>query len=196
MKSFVYGVAFLLAGTAFAQDKPKLEKKTSYFPLDEGSSWTYTVQGKTVVTKVVGFEKVGEDVCAKLETRNGKDLVATEYFTVKDDGVYRCQFADKKVTPPVAILKLPVKNNDTWKFKSKVGDQETEGGFTVGESKGLKIGKMTYDAITVTSKDLKIDNQPVTTTYYFADKVGLVKQVVDIAGSKVELELEKFEEKK
>ena len=52
------------------------------------------------------------------------------------------------------------------------------------------------DYLTVSSEGLKIDNQTVSITYYFAAKVGMVKQVVEVGGTKVTVELEKFEEKK
>jgi hypothetical protein len=58
------------------------------------------------------------------------------------------------------------------------------------------VGEKTYDTVTVTGSGLKVEGQNVGLTYYFAPKVGMVKQVFDIGGSKVELELEKFEEPK
>ena len=48
----------------------------------------------------------------------------------------------------------------------------------------------------VSSEGLSIDNQKVAITYDFAAKVGMIRQVVDIGGTKVTIELEKFEEPK
>jgi hypothetical protein len=202
MKSVATGLllAVLVCAPAGGQDDLTIKEETPYFPLKKNATWTYKVQGnKTFVTKVLGFEKIGSDVCAKLETRREKDneLVATEAFTVRTDGVYRRSFAGKVVEPGLRILALPVKANDTWKFDSKIGEEKVEGSFKVEEVKSLKVLGKTYDdVVSVTSKGFKSDNQDVIITYYFAKNYGLVRQVVEIAGSKTELELEKYEEKK
>ncbi len=47
--------------------------------------------------------------------------------------------------------------------------------------------------VTVTSKDLKANGVPLNITYYFAEKVGMVKQVVELSGQKVIIELERFD---
>jgi hypothetical protein len=205
-------LACLLAvAPARGQEKLEIKESTEYFPLKQGNTWTYDVQGKEYVTKVTGFEKVGEEVGARLETRRGSDLVASEVVTVrkadedasKEGGVFRLEFAGKKVDPALLFLKLPVKKDDTWKFDSKVGDEKSKGAFTLTEEKGLKVGDTNYDTIKVTSKDMTIpvpgsttQTQPVSITYYFAEKVGPVKQVVEIGGVTVTAELKKFEEGK
>jgi hypothetical protein len=193
-------VALLLAAAAPAQDP-------SYFPLKEGHTWTYRVIGgkeskAPVVMKVAGFEKVGDDRCARLEMRRDKDLITTELFTVRKDGVYRVEFGGTRITPPVCLLKLPLKSGENWKVDSKIGERDFKAVFVAGTEK-LKLtadvgGKKTEisDTVTVTIKDLKVEGQALTTTYYFAEKIGMVKQVVDVGGTRIELELEKFEEGK
>jgi hypothetical protein len=191
----------LLSAPARGQDKVPFE--TPFFPLKKDAVWSYkTSNGKSFTVKVAGFEKSGDNVCARLETRRDKDLVSTELVTVKKDGVYRCEFAGGKVDPPLCFLRFdtsdltkPPKNNENWKFDSKVDGKDTKGSFVVGEAKGLKVGKETYDAITVTTKDMKVEMQGVVITYYFAPKVGLVKQTIDIGGTIVTVELDKYESK-
>ncbi len=194
MKTVAYRMG-LLAGLLIVSAAPaedKIKEETPYFPLKEGSVWTYSSQGKTFVTKLTGTEKSGEEMGARLETRRGSDLVSTELVTVRKDGVYRLEFAGKKFTPPVCFLRLPVKNNDTWKFESKVGEQETKSTFKFGEAKGVKVKFGTFDTITV-SGDLKADGQGVSVTYYFAKDVGMVKQTIVIGTTTVDLELDKYE---
>lgn len=193
-------LAVLLAAPARGQEKPKDENP--YFPLKEGSVWNYkTSDGPRVVVKLTGFEKKGEDVCAKLEWRRGPDLIATEYIAVRKDGVYRSEFAGGKMDPPMPFLKSeadsakPPKPGENWKYKGNIDKDKVEASFVVGEEKGLKVPAGTYDTITVTCKDLKIDTNDVVITYYFAAKVGLVKQVVDVGGTKKIIELDKPEEK-
>jgi len=194
MKKFAFCLFLLIVPAISAQEKLTIKEETAYFPLKEGSSWTYSYRDKKFVTKVAGFEKSGDDVCARLETRRDKDLVSTELVTVRKDGVYRVEFSGKKFTPPVRFLMLPVKKDESWKIESKVGEQDIKGGFKFGESKSIMVKGTTYDTISVIG-DLKVDGQNTSVTYYFAEKVGMVKQTIDIGGTKVELELDKPESK-
>ncbi len=190
-------VGLLSVPAASAQDKLTIKEERPYFPLKEGSVWTYILQGKPYVTKLTGFEKSGEDVCARLETRRGQDLISTELVTVRKDGVYRVEFSGKKFTKPVRFFKLPVKNNESWKIEddTKVGEQDVKGNFKFGEAKGVKVKAGLFDTVTVTA-DLKVENQNTTVTYYFAEKTGMVKQTIVIGTTTVELELDKYEEGK
>lgn len=189
------------ASPSRGEDKTKdaPAETTEYYPLKAGTTWSYKADGKTTYTvTVAGFEKVGEEQCARLEMKREGAVSATEDVTVKKDGVYRCAFAGSKVTPPVCFLKLPVKKGERWTYESKLAGTDLKGGFTLGEEKGVKVPAGTYDTLTVTSTNdtTKIDGQTPAVTYYFAKKVGLVKSVVEIGGVKVVSELEKFEEPK
>ena len=182
----------LTVPTTLAQDAPK---GAEYFPLKEGSSWTYTAQGKQFVTKVTGTETVDKEKCFVLETRRDKGLVSIELVAVRKDGVYRVRFAGKDVKEPLCFLRFPIKTGENWKFESKIGEQDVKGGFTFGEAKDVQVEAGKYNTVTVTSKDMKIDGQPVTITYYFAEKVGMVKQTIGIGTTTFEMELKKYEEK-
>jgi hypothetical protein len=200
--SYCLLLGLLLAAPARGQKPPANE--TPFFPLKKDSVWNYkTSNGQKFTVKVAGFETSGKDECARLETRRDKDLVSTELVTVRKDGAYRCEFAGGKVDPPLCFLRFdtadltkPPKINENWKFKSKVDGKDTEGTFVVGQAKDLKIGKKTYDAVTVTTKDMKVDMQSVVITYYFARNVGMVKQTIDIGGTTITVELEDEEAKK
>ena len=200
MKRLAYCLLLLIVPAISAQDKLTIKEETPYFPLKEGATWTHTFQDKKFVTKVAGLEKSGEDVCARLETRRDKDLVSTELVTVRKDGVYRVEFGGKKFSPAVRFLVLPVKKDESWKIDSKIGggaqesQAEIKATFKTGESKSIKVKGTTYEAIRVTG-EMKIDGQNTTVTYYFAEKIGMVKQIIDIGTTKVELDLEKYESK-
>jgi hypothetical protein len=192
---------FFAAGLALSQDKPSEGPKhsTEYFPLKKGAAWTYRRADKTVTVRVADFEKVGDDVCARLEYLTSDNKVtATEAVTVRADGVYRVKADGSMVNPPICFLKLPLKNGQNWKIDSKIASQDVKGGFVEGTEKGVKVPAGTYDTVTVTTTadTQKIDDQTVTITYYFASKVGLVKRVVEIGGARTILELEKYEESK
>ncbi len=184
----------LFCPAAIAQDPTK--DTAGYFPLKEGAVWTYrTNNGSEYKTKVESVKKEDGDVVAKLVTRGTKGLISTEQVKVQKDGVFRIEFSGKKVDPPVQLLKFPFKNNETWKFDAEVGKQPIKGGFTVTEAKGIKVGDKTYDTIKVESKDVKVDEQGTTITYYFARDVGLVKQTIVIGNTTVEVELVEYKEK-
>jgi hypothetical protein len=198
MKRLAFSLLLLIVPAVLAQDKLTLKEETPYFPLKEGSIWTYSAAGRTFTTKVTGYEKSGDDVCARLETRREKDLISSELVTVRKDGVFRVEFSGTKFVPAVCFLKLPVKKDDSWKIESKVGGgtQETKsefkGSFKFGESKSIKVKGTTYDTISVIG-EMKFDGQNTTVTYYFAENVGMVKQTIVIGTTTVELELEKYE---
>jgi hypothetical protein len=194
MKRLALYLLLLIVPAVSAQEKLSIKEETPYFPLKEGSVWTYSISGRTFTKKVVGFEKSGDDVCARLEMRRGKDLVSSELMTVRKDGVYRVEFSGKKCTPPVCLLKLPIKKDETWKFDTKVGESETKGSFKLGEARSVKVKGTTYEAVTVTG-DMKVDNQNATVTYYFAEKFGLVKYTLVLGTITVEQDLEKYEPK-
>jgi len=212
--SSLLALGLLLAATAHGQDKDKNKDKkdkdkdptkaatTEYFPLKDGTPWTYRAGDKEFTISVAGVEKKGDPAvpCFKLETRNSeKKLIAREYVAVKEDGVYRYGFDNSDAKPPLRFLKLPIKSGEKkWSIDTKVGGKEVKGSFNLGEEKEpVKVPASTYkDVITVSSEGLEIDGEKVPVTYYFAPKVGMVKQVVEVRGTKVTLELVKFEEKK
>jgi hypothetical protein len=212
--SSLLAVGLLLAATAHGQEKekdkkdkekekdPTKETTTEYYPLKEGTTWTYKAGDKEFTVTVAGTEKRGEPPvsCYKLETKNSKkDLIASEYVAVKEDGVYRYGFEKSDAKPPLRFLKLPIKSGEKkWSIDSKVGGKEVKGSFSLNEEKDpVKVPAGEYkNVVSVTSEGLQIDDQKVPITYYFAPKVGVVKQTVEVGGTKVTLELVKVEEKK
>jgi len=180
---------------------PTKDKTTEYYPLKEGMTWTYKSGDKSFTVKVAGTDKKGDPTvsCSRLETRNSKgELIATEHIAIKEDGVYRYAFENSDAKPPLRFLKLPVDTSEkTWKFDSKIGGQDVKGTFKMATEKdSVKIGAKEYkDVISVSCEEVPIDNQKVALTYYFAPKVGMIRQVVDVAGAKVTIELEKVGEK-
>ncbi len=186
---------------------PTKEATTEYYPLKEGMTWTYKANDKTLTVSVAGFDKKGDPAvsCARLETRERRPAgetnnpLATEHVAVKADGVYRYAFEGTDAKPPLRFLLLPVDSPEKrWSFDSKVGSADVKGSFTLAKEKNpVKVLATEYkDVVTVTSEGLEIEKQKVAITYYFAAKVGMIKQVVDVGGTKVTIELESFQEKK
>ena len=185
-------LAFLaVGGFAPAQDAPLT---TPYFPLAVGSKWSYRCGENRFQLKVVKFEKVGTTNCARVELFVNNKSEAFEHIAVTKDGVVRFSFDNKKAEPPILFLKLPIKDKETWKVESKVDGHPLKGSFTSGTEADVKVPARTYEkTVTVTGTDLEANGVKLSLKYYFAENVGMVKQVIDIAGQKIVIELEKYE---
>jgi hypothetical protein len=131
-----------------------------------------------------------------MEATAGGQLTATEYVTVKADGVYRVKGTKgEMVTPPFPFLKLPPKKGETWMIASKADKIEIKGKGVIDDEKEIQVPAGKYKAWVV-SNDLDVGPLHVATTYYFASGVGMIKQVAKLQGMEVGFELEKFEEGK
>ncbi len=63
--------------------------------------------------------------------------------------------------------------------------------------KEVKVPAGTYKAIPVAGQDIEANGVKITRlTYYFAENVGMVKQVIEIENNKIIIELERFEQAK
>jgi hypothetical protein len=189
-------LAVFLAPPGLSQDKEQDKgesKEPSYYPLHVGTQWTYkTSDGKTTLIKVTGKEKVGDVDCSRLEATVNGAPVANEHLAAKSDGIYRYKGNGMKVEPPVMVLKLPPKSGEKWEVKSKFAGLTVEGNFTMGEG-DVAVTGYKGKAVSVETNDMKIAGNPVMTTLWFAPNVGMVKQVMNLGGMKVQLELEKYE---
>jgi hypothetical protein len=191
-------VAFLALALALPAAAARADdlKDSPYYPLKVGSSWTYKANDVKFTLKVTKTEKVkdkdAEVTAARVEmTKDGK-VEGSELVAVKDDGVYRYAFENKKADPPIKFLQLPPKKDATWKVDSKADTDAIKGTFKMGEEE-IKVGDKTYKTVTVTCDDLDAVGVKMSVTYYFAENVGMVKQVIEAAGQKTVIELDKYE---
>jgi hypothetical protein len=180
----------LLLGPAFAADDKMVE--TPYLPLQVGNTWTYRAGESKFTLKVTKHEKVGDLLCARVEMSMGDVPKSFEHIGVKEDGIYRCSFEGKEAKPPICILKLPPKKDQSWEVACTVGGEILKGTFKSGEEE-VKVPAGTYKALTTSSQDLDAAGMKINCTYYFAEKVGMVKQVIEVMNQKIVLELEQFE---
>lgn len=204
----------LAAAELAAQDKLK---ETPYFPLQVGTTWNYRAGDSKFIVRVARHEKVGDTLCAVLETRRDGKVVGSERLAVASDGVYRhtitlprtqadvrsqAQPGNQKkedttliqqtLKPPMLVLKLPPTRGDSWKVDSKSDGQTFRGGFQVGEQE-ITVPAGHYKTFRVTSQDLEVNSLKPTITTFFAKGVGMVKQILEVGDAKVEIELVKFE---
>jgi hypothetical protein len=191
MRSLTCTSALLVLVLACPLPGQEAVKESPYYPLKKGTSWTYKVMGNPITMQVTAHEKDG----AKIETLvNGKS-VASEHVVVKDDGLYRTTINGQKPDAPVRFLKLPAKKGDSWDVDTKVQGQPIKGTFTTEEEEvTVPAGK--YKTIKAEAKEFTIAGMKTAITYWFAEKVGIVKLSFTLAGTAAVLELDKFEEGK
>jgi hypothetical protein len=191
-----------------AQDKLK---ETPYYPLNVGTTWHYRSGDSKFTIRVARHEKVGETLCALLETTRDGKVVGSEHLAVTNDGVYRLDLSfpllqsdprgktktvktlvSQSLKPPIRILILPPKKGDSWKVDSK-GDGKTFRGTFQVEEQEITVPAGTYKTFRIASQDLEVNSLKPIITMFFAEGVGMVKQTIEMRDAKIEIELEKFE---
>jgi hypothetical protein len=188
-------VLLLITGAlTFAADDKKTT--TDYYPLTVGNTWQYKVGTTGFLLKVAKKEKVktdkGDIECARIELVTNNKTASFEHIGITPDAIVRYTFEGKPAAPPIPFFKLPPKKGASWEVDSKIDGQVLKGKFTSGEEE-IKVPAGSFKTVTVTGKDLDVNGRKMTLTYYFADKVGMVKQVIELEGQKIIIELEKFE---
>jgi hypothetical protein len=199
------GVVILLAGSlAIAQDGQKdkkevKEKAPDYYPLQAGNEWHYSAiaNGQTtkVITRIAKLEDFDGLKLSRLESPTAKD---TEHLFQNDKGVFRARFNGAEVTPPFQLIAYPPTPGTKWKGAFTVQGEKgahTYTGEILKEEKPITVPAGKYETIKAYIK-LESNGQQVETTYWFAKDVGFVKQSLDVAGTSITLELDKFERKK
>ena len=179
----------LFAGVVRSDDKAP---STPYYPLAVGSTWSYRAGDNHFVLKVAEVKTVGGAARAKLDLIINGKVISHEHVGVTKEGVVRYTFEGKEAKPPIDFLRLPPKAGTTWKVESKVDGQALKGTFKQGEEE-VKVPAGTFKAVTVTGQDIEANGVKLSLTYYFAEKVGMVKQVLEMAKHKIVIELERYE---
>jgi hypothetical protein len=191
----------LAAAPAGAQPPPPIPMgEGDYFPLQKGTTWTYQAGRSTIIVKVVGEEKIGNEMCSKLETSVNNMVAASEHVAIRKDGVYRCAVNGQAVTPPLCFLKLPPKKDATWDVNSTIATNEkVVGKFKEGEvelpafwEKEKEKKDQKVKMVTVTTMNMTFNGQPLLLTYYFAPGVGIVQQDAKVPGTTLTLKLTGF----
>jgi hypothetical protein len=108
-----------------------------------------------------------------------------------DQGIFRCRNNDKEISPPICLLKYPVKDKAEWGGDIKLGNEKGKY-FCETRKESVEVPAGKYEAVRVSIR-LESKLQNLTTTYWFVKNVGIVKQTVDAAGLANLMELEKFE---
>lgn len=184
----LFAVLVAVAAPSFAEDAVE---SSPYYPTKVGSTWKYKFARGVLTNKITKHEKVGDVLCARLDTLSGDKVVSNEHVTITRSGVERHATLGFRPEPPVLLLKFPLKDKDEWEIDSKVGEETIKGTAKV-EKESLTIGEKKYDDVYKVTTDVKTGAMQIKSICWYAKDVGMVKQNLNFAGNEVKLELEEF----
>lgn len=190
-------LGLLMSGLAQAQNPEPPTPAAAYFPIAVGNTWTYKAGESRVIMKIAQMEKINNRDSARMVVIiNGKEI-SSENIAVVGAEVQRLAIEKTVLNPPVTFLKSPgEKGRWTVKTELKVDEkkQVVEGDFVTSAPEAVKVLEVDYPkTVLVTSDKMKANGVEMSIKYWFAEKVGMVKQELKLAGNTIVFELEKFE---
>src|SRR5262249_35233544 len=106
-------------------------------------------------------------------------------------GVFRHLYEDSAVSPPVGIVRYPIKVGETIETEHE-GPQGMKITYRVIGIEDVEVPAGKFKAVAV-RQEVTIDGTQINVTQWFAAGVGIVKQTVDLAGETLTMLLERFE---
>lgn len=173
----VVAIVALLAGVtgATAASSP-----AAYFPLGQGSTWTYRTTHGDIVMKVGPPAKVGGYGCRIIETVVGGNTTQRECYGVEGDGVYAYERSypagTLRLEPPQRVLASPMAVGQEWEWTGRLGDQEVTLKYTWARRERVQVPAGSYDAMQLYFEGTIPPNVQIQTWRWFASGVGMVKE--------------------
>jgi hypothetical protein len=173
----VVAIVALLAGAtgATAASSP-----AAYFPLAQGSTWTYRTTHGDIVMKVGPPWRVGAYGCRIIETMVGGNTTQRECYGVESDGVYAYERSypagTLRLDPPQRVLASPMAVGQEWEWTGRLGDQEVTLKYTWARRERVKVPAGSYDAMQLYFEGMIPPNVQIQTWRWFAAGVGMVKE--------------------
>ena len=188
----------ILVGTTATSAPAPPQPKANYYPLKVGTKWTFKgeASGKAfeISNRVVEEETINGVKMARIETEIGGRTVTSEHVGVTDKGIFRYRYNGVKTDPPLCLLKFPVKESDRWQNEITSGTDTAKLTTEVGSAE-VTVAAGTFKTVRVRMEG-KVGTRDMSTTYWFADGYGIVRQEAEFNGIKMSLELEKLESAK
>jgi hypothetical protein len=161
--------------------------EASYFPLKVGTKWHYRWknsdgEAEKRIHQIIKTEQIDGRPLARLEARAREgprsNQITTEHLSTTAKGVFRHRFNGIDVSPPLCLLRFPIKTGETWESPMKVGDEQ-----------GTMVCRVDSDEIEVPAgkhktvwSELEFFDRAGTlqfrTKYWFAPSIGIVKQTI------------------
>jgi len=170
-------------GTVSAAPVPKdAGKPVLYFPTEVGTKIEYkdeTGGNYQSAGKIVSAEtKDGVTTITlewKLANEQDGSRVLQEKLAVSAKGVFRVSLGGMDLTPPMCLLKLPVKRGDKWDTTFTHGGTKSVGEAYAGEPEVVKTPAGKFTAIPV-EYEYTIDKVTRRMTHWYAPQAGLVQE--------------------
>jgi hypothetical protein len=163
--------------------------------LSPGTKWSYEVNqdGKKIKvdSQIVKVEKIDGKSLAVLEKTVNGNVSGTEHLATTEKGVFRHRVDGIELSPPVCILKYPLKKDDTWETESTIANEPLKVKGKVFDTEDVTVPAGKYKAYRV-EIETSVAGMNATITFWFAPDVGIVKQTADSTGKNT-VELAKFE---
>ncbi len=174
----VVAIVTVLAATA---GTTAASSSAAYFPLGQGTIWTYRTNSHgDIIMKVGPLAKVGTYGCRIVETVVGGNTTQRECYGVEGDGVYAYERSypagTMRLEPPQRVLALPVAVGQAWEWTGRIGDQEVTLKYTWARREKIQVPAGSFDAMQLYFEGLVPPNIQVQTWRWFAAGVGMVKE--------------------
>jgi hypothetical protein len=169
----------------------------AYYPLEIGNSWEYdrVVNGKAdiILMRVTKTEVIDGVKLTSLEAESGGLALGGELLRQTEKGVllYRMHSEGKgtaTLTPPVLIVKAPLKGGDKWSgefeangvnMKYSVETEEEEIQVAAGKFRTIRVKRTTSEPAIVVR------------TVWYAENIGPIKHMLEQPGTNVVISLRK-----
>ncbi len=177
---------------------PPTEKAADYYPLAVGTKWHYEIEtgnGQKVplVYQIEKLERIEGRELARLEViARGQKSPYTEHLHSDTAGVYRDRMHNLDLSPPLRLIKYPVKAGEHWNSEITVGGRKMKVEGTEGPAEEVQVPAGKYRAIPC-SIVISDGKEQSTNVFWFAPGVGIVKQKTNLGIRDVIMELTKFE---
>lgn len=170
------------------------DKKANMFPFAKGAQWEFeiTVNGMTlsIVQEMTEVTKKGDETHGTITTKvNGQDI--TEEMSVSDKGIYRHSFNNTKLDKPMLSFKYPVQAQK-WTESLKLMGMDIEANMEMKAAEDVTVPAGTYKKAIPVEITMSIQGQEIVATNYYAEGVGIIKQEVNAAGTKISSALKKY----
>lgn len=178
--------------------EPSKAKAADYYPLAVGTKWHYEIEngnGQKVqlVYQIAKLERIEGRELARLEIiARGQKTQYTEHLHSDAAGVYRDRMHNLDFSPPLCLIKYPVKTGERWTSEFTAGGHRMKVEGTAGPAEEVKVpaGKFRAIPCSLTISDGKDSS---TTINWFAPGVGIVKQKTPLGTRGIFMELTRFE---
>lgn len=162
-----------------------------YYPLEVGTEWVFRGPDHQRILRAVKYETINDIPCTLVETLRDDHVVAREHIFATPDGIYGLTSEGRTLSQPLPILKLPPRPGLTWTVDFKKAGGTYRGVYLVGaETVEVPFGR--FQAVTLQGELTRGGIRQVSFLYWFAENVGLVKQVIRLPKETLTYELEKF----